>query len=61
VRDVTLLAPTSPRAQVDPPRAAYGYGERMHARGLTQTAAGMPTAALAATDAAVARLHELAP
>ncbi len=37
------------KAQASPPMAdyAYGFGERMRVRGLANTAAGMPTAALA--------------
>ena len=34
-------------AQAAPPRPAYGYGEQMRVRGLTETPAGLPTAALA--------------
>ncbi len=33
-------------AHASPPRPAYGFGERMRVRDLTNTAAGMPTAAL---------------
>lgn len=36
-----------PRAQAVPPAAAWGFGERLRVRGLTNTAAGLPTAALA--------------
>jgi anaerobic selenocysteine-containing dehydrogenase len=41
-----LAAPLKPRAQVAPPTPAYGFGEKLRVRGLTNTAAGMPTAAL---------------
>lgn len=41
-----LAAPLSPRAQVAPPIPAYGFGEKLRVRGLSNTAAGMPTAAL---------------
>jgi anaerobic selenocysteine-containing dehydrogenase len=46
-RTPTLLPPAEYRAQVAPPRPAYGYGESMLATSLTETSAGMPTAALA--------------
>lgn len=41
-----LAAPLKSRAQVAPPTPAYGFGEKLRVRGLTNTAAGMPTAAL---------------
>ena len=43
----TLMAPVSAIAQAHPPFPSYGYGERMRARDLGETAAGMPTGALA--------------
>ena len=44
-----LGQPTQPKAQAMPPMRdyAYGFGEKMRVRGLANTAAGMPTAALA--------------
>src|SRR5438067_11097695 len=42
-----LLPPSTPRAQASPPRAPNGFGEKLRVRGLTETAAGLPTAALA--------------
>jgi anaerobic selenocysteine-containing dehydrogenase len=36
-----------PRAQARPPFPAFGYGEKLRVRGLTQTLAGLPTGALA--------------
>jgi anaerobic selenocysteine-containing dehydrogenase len=44
-----LGLPTAPKAQALPPMReyAYGFGEKMRVRGLANTAAGMPTAALA--------------
>jgi anaerobic selenocysteine-containing dehydrogenase len=33
------------KAQAAPPRAGYGFGERLRVRGLTNTASGLPTAA----------------
>lgn len=36
-----------PRAQARPPFPAFGYGEALRVRGLTQTLAGLPTGALA--------------
>lgn len=42
-----LVAPKVMRAQVSPPRPAYGFGEPMRSRGLGMSAAGMPTGALA--------------
>ena len=41
-----LVAPREMRAQVIPPKPAYGFGERMRSRGLGMTAAGMPTGGL---------------
>jgi anaerobic selenocysteine-containing dehydrogenase len=47
VRNATTLLPSMvPRAQASPPRPAFGFGEAMRVRGLTDTAAGLPTAAL---------------
>jgi anaerobic selenocysteine-containing dehydrogenase len=43
----TLMAPVSAIAQAQPPFPSYGYGEKMRARDLGETAAGMPTGALA--------------
>lgn len=42
----TLIPTVSARAQATPPMRAYGYGERMAARGLTDTLAGLPVAAI---------------
>jgi len=42
-----LAAPLRPIAQVAPTVPAYGFGEKLRVRGLTNTAAGMPTGALA--------------
>ncbi|MFT3851320.1 MAG: molybdopterin-dependent oxidoreductase [Ilumatobacteraceae bacterium] len=42
----TLLPAVEYRAQAAPPRPAWGFGEPMMVTGLTETAAGMPTAAL---------------
>src|SRR5262249_23105859 len=36
-----------PKAQASAPKPAYGFGEHLRVRGLRNTAAGMPTAALA--------------
>jgi anaerobic selenocysteine-containing dehydrogenase len=48
VRNPGVLIPTrSAKAQASPPSPAYGFGEQMRVRGLGNTAAGMPTAALA--------------
>ena len=41
-----LLPAFTPRAQPYPPVQAWGYGEKLRARGLRNTAAGLPTAAL---------------
>ena len=43
----SLIPPLQPRAQVSPPRAAAGFGERLRVRNLTDTVAGMPVSALA--------------
>ncbi len=43
----TLMTAKTPRAQAAPPQPAYRFGERLRVRGLTNTASGMPTAALA--------------
>lgn len=43
----TLLRSPVYKAQAAPPSPAHGFGERMLATGYTQSAAGMPTAALA--------------
>jgi anaerobic selenocysteine-containing dehydrogenase len=45
-RPGVLLPPHVARAQAIPPFAGWGYGERMRVRGLTASAAGLPTAAL---------------
>jgi anaerobic selenocysteine-containing dehydrogenase len=42
----TLKPAPEARAQAAPPVPAYGFGERMRVRGLANTAAGLPTAAL---------------
>ncbi len=42
-----LLPSAAPIAQPSPPRPAWGQGEKLRVRGLTNTAAGLPTAALA--------------
>lgn len=42
-----LAAPLEPRAEVLPHKPAYGFGPSLGVRGLGNTAAGMPTAALA--------------
>ncbi len=42
-----LLPSATPVAQPSPPRQAWGYGEKLRVRGLTNTAGGLPTAALA--------------
>lgn len=49
VEPPSLGQPLFPRAQAMPPMAqyAYGFGEKMRVRNLANTAAGMPTAALA--------------
>jgi anaerobic selenocysteine-containing dehydrogenase len=41
-----LMPAYTPKAQPYPPYAAWGRGERLRARGLGNTAAGLPTAAL---------------
>jgi anaerobic selenocysteine-containing dehydrogenase len=46
-RPNAMLPAYTPRAQPFPPFRAWGYGEKLRVRGLTDTAAGMPTAALA--------------
>ena len=43
----TLLPAYTPKAQPDPPYPAWGYGEKLRVRGLTDAACGLPTAALA--------------
>jgi anaerobic selenocysteine-containing dehydrogenase len=43
----TLMPALRPKAQAFDPTPAFGFGERMRVRGLTRSAAGMPTAALA--------------
>jgi anaerobic selenocysteine-containing dehydrogenase len=45
-RPRVLLPPLPHRAQPAPPRPAWGFGLQTSVRGLQQTAAGMPTAAL---------------
>jgi anaerobic selenocysteine-containing dehydrogenase len=48
VRNVpVILAASKPKAQAVAPRPAYGFGEHLRVRGLTDTAAGLPTAAAA--------------
>lgn len=42
-----LLPETAHRAQPNPPRVAYGYGEALRVRGLRDAACGLSTAALA--------------
>ena len=42
-----LTAPLESKAEVSPPFPAWGFGEKIRVRGLTNTASGMPTAALA--------------
>ena len=46
-RPNAMLPAYTPRAQPFPPFKAWGFGEKLRVRGLTDTAAGMPTAALA--------------
>ena len=47
LRPNTLLPAFTAKAQAHPPYEGWGYGERLRVRGLTDTVAGMPTAALA--------------
>ncbi len=47
VRPNTLMPAFTAKAQAHPPYQGWGYGERLRVRGLTDTVAGMPTAALA--------------
>ena len=42
-----LMPASSAKAQAAPPVPAYGFGEQMRVRGLADTMAGLPTAALA--------------
>lgn len=42
-----LLAKAVPVAQAQAPRRAFGFGEKLRVRGLANSAAGLPTAALA--------------
>lgn len=42
-----LLPAATPKAQAAPPRRAWGFGQRLRVRGFRNTAAGLPTAALA--------------
>ncbi len=42
----TLMPPYTPKAQPDPPCTAWGYGEKLRVRGLSDAVCGMPTAAL---------------
>ncbi|MBO0678660.1 molybdopterin-dependent oxidoreductase [Mycolicibacterium sp. S2-37] len=46
-RPNTLMPAFTAKAQAHPPYEGWGYGERLRVRGLTDTVAGMPTAALA--------------
>lgn len=46
-RPNTLMPAFTAKAQPHPPYEGWGYGERLRVRGLTDTVAGMPTAALA--------------
>jgi anaerobic selenocysteine-containing dehydrogenase len=46
-RPNAMLPAYTPRAQAFPPFRGWGFGEQLRVRGLTDTAAGMPTAALA--------------
>jgi anaerobic selenocysteine-containing dehydrogenase len=46
-RPNTLLPAFTAKAQAYPPYEGWGFGERLRVRGLTDTVAGMPTAALA--------------
>ena len=46
-RPNAMLPAYVPRAQPFPPFKAWGFGEKLRVHGLTDTAAGMPTAALA--------------
>jgi anaerobic selenocysteine-containing dehydrogenase len=41
-----LLPPAIPVAQAEPPRRAWGYGEKLRVRGFTGAACGLPTSAL---------------
>ncbi len=43
----TLLPAYTPRAQAEPPYQAWGYGEKLRVRDLTDAVCGLPTAALA--------------
>jgi anaerobic selenocysteine-containing dehydrogenase len=43
----TLVPQFSAKAQATPPWSAYGYGEKLRVRGLSNAACGLPTAALA--------------
>ena len=42
-----LVPPFPAKAQAQPPWPAWGFGEKLRVRGFTNTAAGMPTSALA--------------
>lgn len=42
-----LLPEATPKAQAAPPRRAWGFGPRLRVRGFRNTAAGLPTSALA--------------
>ncbi|WP_422743216.1 molybdopterin-containing oxidoreductase family protein [Mycobacterium sp. WMMD1722] len=46
-RPNTLMPAFTAKAQAHPPYQGWGYGEKLRVRGLTDTVAGMPTAALA--------------
>lgn len=47
IRPNVLMPAYTPKAQPFPPYRAWGYGEKLRVRGLTNCASGMPTAALA--------------
>lgn len=47
LRPNTLMPAFTAKAQPHPPYEGWGYGEQLRVRGLTDTVAGMPTAALA--------------
>lgn len=47
LRPNTLMPAYTAKAQAHPPYEGWGYGEQLRVRGLTDTVAGLPTAALA--------------